>query len=328
MARAARRQGISTLLLSATLADTPLELDAIGYLLRLHDSDERPTLRNLEPRNFYSWARQHGCGPGAFQGWEFRGSAEQKCKVMLKLNAELFPSRGVRITIEELGGLFPETQITTELVELEAAQKIEVIYAQMAEKLAALELRTDAYSTGDPLVELLAERQKVELLKVPAFVSIAQDALAQGMSVAIFVNFRLTLQAIAERLKTECVIDGSQVGAAGAARREANRVSFQSDSSRVIVCIGDAGGVGLDLHDVTGRHPRLSLISPGFNAKLLRQILGRVRRIGGLTKSLQRILFAAGTCEEGVHRSLSGKLDRLDSLQDADLLPNNLQFSH
>lgn len=318
--KAARKQNILTLGLSATMADTPMEMDALGYLLRLHDSDSPPTIRTPVPVHFLEWARQYGVNgiPPVFNG----SNAD-----MLRLNAALFPSRGVRVRVEDLGSLFPETQITAELYDIDEPERANAIYADMAEALERLKQRTEEYCMSDPMVQMLAERQAIELLKVPVFVELAKDAIAQGMSVAAFVNFRATLDEICARMKSNCRIDGSQVGPKGAALREANRVAFQSDQSRFIGVIGEAGGVGLDLHDITGKHARLSLISPGFNAKLLRQIFGRVHRVGGKSKSLQRVILAAGTVEEGIHRCLSGKLDRLDALQDADLTPENLRLN-
>jgi len=317
--RAARRQRIPALAMSATLADTPLEMDALGYLLRLHDSDSKPTLRNPHPTHFLDWARDYGVRMTS-TGPEFIGGPVE----MARIHAQLYPHKGVRVRIKDLGDLFPETQITAELCEIDNPEKVDAIYAEMAEALAELKKRTDRYFTDE---FAMAERQKVELLKVPAFVDLAQDAIAQRMSVAIFVNFRLTLQEICRRLGTDCFIDGSQIGPQGSLQREANRLAFQSDRSRIIVCIAEAGGLGLDLHDITGRHPRLALISPGYNAKTLKQVLGRVWRAGGLSKSLQRLIFARGTIEETVHAAVSRKCNNLDALQDGDLEPRNFQLS-
>ena len=319
MLKAARRQKIKTLALSATLADSPMEMDALGYLLRMHDSDDMETIRNPQPNHFLNWARDFGVSgnPPAF----FGGTQE-----MARLNSVLYPGRGVRVKIADLGDAFPETQITSELYDIESPERMTRLYALMAEAVEVLKGRTDRYNMSDPMSRLMAARQEAELLKVPVFVDLAKDAVAQGMSVAIFVNFRLTLEEVCSRLNTTCRIDGSQVGDKGAREREDNRCLFQSDVCRVIVCTGDAGGVGLDLHDVTGKHPRLSLISPGYNAKVVRQIMGRVRRSGARSKSVQRFIFATGV-EEEVHASVSRKLDNLDALNDGDLVPANLRFS-
>jgi superfamily II DNA or RNA helicase len=341
--RATRRQGIRCLILSATLADSPLELDAAGFILGLHDSDSRPTLTNPDPLDFWRWARRYGCGPGVFSKFDFIGSPAEKQKHMLKLFKTIFPARGVRVRLEDLPW-FPKTQITAELYESGFTDRINQLYDEMSgaiEKLNArdarmkferLERAREAGFEGDclpddPMIEHLRQRQKIELLKVPIFMELAKDAVASGMSVIIFVNFRQTIEELSHRLETNCVISGAQVGKNGELEREDNRLQFQDDQERIIICQSDAGGVGLDLHDVTGKHPRLSLISPGFNAKILRQICGRPCRAGGKSKSIQRVIFCAGTVEEPIQKVVASKLDRLDALIDGDLLPQNLQFA-
>jgi hypothetical protein len=122
-------------------------------------------------------------------------------------------------------------------------------------------------------------------------------------------------------LDTTCFIDGTLDGK----RRERHRLGFENNQERVIICNGEAGGVGCDLDDVTGNFPRTVLISAGFNAKTERQKTGRVCRIRTKSPSLQRYIFAAGTCEESIQKSLARKLDNMDALNDGDMLPKNLK---
>ena len=96
---------------------------------------------------------------------------------------------------------------------------------------------------------------------------------------------------------------------------------FQSDQARVCISMIQAGGTGLSLHDVTGEHPRVSLISPTFSAIELRQTLGRVHRAGGKSKSVQKIVFAANTVEDQVCRAVRRKLNNLDMINDGELTP-------
>lgn len=342
--RGAVRQHIPTLALSATLAESPLQMDALGYLLGLHDSNSLPTLRNPEPTSFWTWAHRHGCGKGFFSAMEFHGSREEKQEEMARLNAMIFPERGVRVTIDELGNQFPACQITAELFKLGDPSKIARLYEDMSWALDALQMRHGvteaarllrAQEAGfegdvlpdDPLTLLLRARQEVELLKVPGLVEATEDAYRCGLSVAIFVNFRQTLEALCQDLKTDCFIDGTQTGNRGALQREENRLDFVEDRSRVIIIVSEAGGVGLDLPDIHGNFPRASFVCPGYNAKTIRQICGRTRRANSKSKSLVRIFFAEGTEEEPIHKKVSQKLDRLDALQDGDLTPENLRLT-
>ena len=85
--------------------------------------------------------------------------------------------------------------------------------------------------------------------------------------------------------------------------------------------MSQAGGTGLSLHDETGEHPRISLISPSFSAIELRQVLGRVHRASGKSPSIQNIVFANGTVEMKVCHAVRAKLNNLDLVNDDDLNP-------
>lgn len=328
--RAAKRQGIRTLAMSATLADSPVDMDALGFLLGIHDGfGARPTLRKPDPTTFYKWAKQFGCFSNPMTGlpFGFYGKDEEKRAHMAALHAELFPKRGVRTRIDDIPG-FPEMQTTAELYALDEPGRMDALYAEMAEALALLSDRAAAdKASTHPMTMLLRARQQVELLKVPVFVSLTKDAIDQGQTVLIFVNFRATLVELCKRLDTDCFIDGTQTGPSGARRREDNRLRVQNDESRVLVGISEAAGVGIDLHDITGKHPRLELISAPWSAKTVKQLVGRPRRAGAKSKSLCRFIFADGTVEVGQHKKLSCKLDCLDALNDGDLEPGNLEIA-
>jgi len=328
LVRAAKRQGIRTLAMSATLADSPMELDALGLLLGLHEGF-RPTrtLRNPHPLSFNQWAERHGCSKPALDlDFGFYGSEASKQKHMANIHQELFPKRGVRTRIENLPD-FPDQQVTAELYSLDNPERVNELYAIMREALAKLSDRTADYA-GGAMTDLLAARQEVELLKVPVFVSLTQDALSQGQTVLIFINFRATLEELCMRLNTDCTIDGSQVGISGARRRENNRLRIQRDESRVLIGMNEAASLGIDLQDLTGKHPRLELISAPWSAKVVKQLLGRPRRAGAKSKSLARFLFADGTVENRLHAKLSSKLNCLEALCDGDLDANTLQVSN
>jgi hypothetical protein len=69
-------------------------------------------------------------------------------------------------------------------------------------------------------------------------------------------------------------------------------------------------------------------VSPGYSAREFRQVCGRLPRVDSVTKSIYRVLFAAGTPQEKVHRKLAGKLNNLDTLMDGDLTPfENLRLT-
>ena len=75
-----------------------------------------------------------------------------------------------------------------------------------------------------------------------------------------------------------------------------------------------AGGTGVSLHDINGKRPRISLISPTFSAKDHLQTLGRIHRNGAKSDAIQKILVAADSIEEKVMESINRKLNNLEAL--------------
>lgn len=309
---AAKRQQIRTLLLSATAASNPLEMRSIGFALGLH---------NL--RSYWPWARAHGVSKGRF-GMEFDGDPAHLARIHARIFNEL--RAGSRMRISEIAD-FPETQIIAEPVGTGREREIQAVYDQLKLDLNRA-LATDDYNRQEEIAEeinasapnhltiLLRARQDIERLKIDTLASMAADAVAEGMSVAIFVNFDETLHETAKHCGTECVIHGGQ---SPAEREEAIR-RFQSNEAKIIVCNIRAGGVGVSLHDPDGKKPRLALISPTYSAQDLRQALGRVHRAGG-AHSIQRIIFASGTVEEEACAAVEAKLACIDTLNDGDLQP-------
>ena len=350
---AARRQNICTLLCSATLAESPLDMKAIGYALGL-----------FRLQDYWRWCRNYGCVPGYFGGFKFIGwkkpdappqkglygedvfpeTIYDKQAPMLSLHKQIFESRGHRTRIADIPD-FPTTQITAELVDLDCAKKIDVFYQEMDDAMRELNAKRledlqraeekarrrrerlgeeheddekDAEDEAEVshLTKLLRINQEIELLKVPGFAELAQNGLAAGNRVCIFVQFSTTLDELSVRLNTDCIFDGRLPDKV----RKENHRRFQADESPVILLQEQAGGEAIDLQ---GRN-RLSLISPGQSARRLRQIFGRVNRDGG-EHSIQQVILAAGTAEERNLESLRSKLDCLDAINDADLNPCNLK---
>jgi superfamily II DNA or RNA helicase len=298
----AKRQNIPTLALSATAASNPLQMKALGFLLGLHHY-----------KGFWAWVEKYGCFANRWGGYEFDGNPRH----LQALHAQIFPKKGVRVRVSDLGDAFPETQVATELVTVAKPELINRAFEDVAEALAAIADKK-MHDPEHHLTKLLRARQTSELAKIPALIQMAEDALEQNMSVAIFVNFEETLNAVSAHLgkdNTVVQIHGQQTPE----ERQAAIDAFQNDRARVIVANIKAGGVGVSLHDLNGKHPRMALISPTWSAIDLRQALGRVHRAGGKTKSLQRIVFAAGTVEERVAKMVEEKLSHLDALNDGEL---------
>jgi superfamily II DNA or RNA helicase len=303
----AKDAGIPVLMLSATACSNPVEMKAAGYLMDMH-----------QYKNYWNWCLKTGCVKGVFGGLKFNNSSG----VLKKLHDHIYPDRGSRIRIKSLPeGTFPDNLVIPQGYNVDDPSAFDQIYTDMAEELKALAERTEEDSDEEsPLTIQLRARQKAELLKVPVFTELAEDALSERNSVAIFVNFTATLEALAARLSAIAPVVLVQGGQSEADRADMVD-AFQRDSAHVIICTIQAGGVGLNLHDRLGNRPRVSLISPSFSAIDLKQALGRIHRSGGKSPAIQKIIFAADSVEMRVCQSVRRKLTNLDLINDDELNP-------
>lgn len=309
----AKRAGCKILGLSATPATTPLGFRGLGYVLDLHKLGD-----------FYQWASRLGVRRIPGGGFKWMVSAERQASIMADLRSDIIPAKGIRVRIEDVPD-FPECDISAELYDLEKSGRIDALYAEMADAIAALRNTClNDKSPEHPLTRLLRAQQEIELLKIPIVEELTADYNAKGYSVAIFVNYSQTLREISERLKITDIIDGSPEGVK---HRDRAIDNFQTNRSQNILANIKAGGVAISLPDLDGYHPRVGLVFPGTSAVDLRQVFGRLPRHGGKSKSHYRVILANTKSERSTHRTLTLKLDNLDALTDSDLLPENLRLS-
>ena len=305
-------QGYTTLVSSATLATTPLDMRASGYLAGLHALYD-----------FSVFCRLHGGKwTGRYGAVAWDATDPEAIAAMRALNGYFFDARqcASRLTVEDMGEDFPETKIIAEAYDLgENSPRIQSVYLEMEREIAALDERSENYSQHIFAI-LIEARRKAELLKVPTMVDKLIDLYDEGKSVAVFVNFTDTAMGIFNRLPLKLrSLVGFIVGNQSDKERQQDIDDFQSGKKRIIICNIAAGGVGVSLHDLTGQFPRASIISPTWSAFNLRQSLGRVWRLNGLTKSIQFIMYAAGCVEEDICRRVKFKLDNLSTLNDGEL---------
>ena len=307
-------QNYRILVSSATVATTPLEMKAFGFLTNLHAL-----------YNFKEFCRMNGAEwVGRWGALSFDLASERAKESMLKLNGYLFEEMkcASRMKVEDFGNLFPESHIVAEAYDLGSNEsKIQAVYDEMDYELARLEEKSENYS--EHIFAIMMEaRRKAELCKVPIFVEMAEDLYDEGKSVVLFVNFTDTVDAVVKRLnKVKKFKDqiGFIIGGQSDKVRQADIEAFQADKKRVLVVNIAAGGTGISLHDLNGQFPRASIISPNWSAYNMRQALGRVWRQGGKTKSYQRIVYAAKCVEEQICHRVQFKLNCLDTLNDGDL---------
>lgn len=285
-------QGIPILILSATLATSPMHLRAAGYALGLHDN-----------RDFFQWLRSHGCIQMG-ESWVFNNSKE----VMRRLHENLLNRCAVRVRRADLGDKFPETLIEAVLVEFpEDAVRA---WKPAQEALAAMDARLAGYSDSS-FAQLMAARQRCEMAKVRQTCEMARQAVEEGFSVLVFANFTPVLHLYRDLLG--CPIITGEDNETDAARTHLRR-EFCADRLPILGLNCESGGTAISLH---GKRPRRSLIMPTWKADTLRQVFGRPHRAGG-SFSHQTILFAAGTVEEDICTNIRRKLRNLDTLNDGD----------
>lgn len=315
----ATRQNIPRLLLSATAASNPAEMRALGFSLGLH-----------KDVNFVNWARKWGCTINPWRQLEFPNKSRQK---LVELHSEIYPDKGYKISRTEMGDFFTETRIITDPIDFGSAEEMQAIYNEMDAEMEELAKQSGSDKGASALTARLRARQAIELLRIPALAEMVKDAVDEGNSAAVFLNFRSSMDALAQRLGsiTCCEIHGDQ----SAANRQAQIEAFQQDESHVILCQINAGGAGVSLHDINGGRPRCSFISPTDDEKMMVQALGRIDRAGSKSDTVQRVLFAANTIEEEVARNFRRKLRNMQTLhaditQDVEFmkkLPNQIDVA-
>lgn len=276
-------------LLSATIAEDPLKLIPAGIALQLFKS---------KPDFYLEWAPRHGCYkeelPNGLAPWKFSGNP----KNIKQIHDEIFPEKGCRMKISEIPD-FPETSIFAETYSMgEDEVRIQKVYKDNK----GLAMRTEA-------------RMEIEKLKVNTLAELAEDALEEGNSVVVFANFTKTIQHLMDKLNTRCTIWGLNT----AEQNERNRLTFQQDRSRVILCNIQAAREGIDLDDVNGKFPRVAFLCPTDSAQNMKQCFGRVHRAKSKSKSIQYVVYCANTVEEEVCDIVRYKVRNLALLNDGDI---------
>jgi hypothetical protein len=288
--------------LSATAAEDPTEMRALGYMLGLHELNKRP-------KSWHGWMKKNGCSMDQWGQW--RLISRKKLK---DVHCTMYGEQGsaYRLTIEDFPDSFKENRIFVEPIEFKDSKKILDAYGNYGVTPSIVEQYLEHGSVTDnefTIVNILRARQLAESLKVPDILEMAKELIDQKKSVVIFVNFRETVNALTDVLRCPSITGGQNPY-----KRQEIIDKFSLDEERVLVVNIAAGGTGLSLHDTIGDYPRVALISPTFSAKDYMQALGRIHRNGAKTHALQKILVAAGSVEETVVASIQKKLANLNTL--------------
>lgn len=292
VARQSSRQQIPTLVLSATIADSPLRMSALGEMLKL-----------FGPGKFWDWAIKHGCAEGRF-GWEFSGSSDATREIGRSI---MLAGKGVKLMPRDIPG-FPEANIQCITLRIQNPARVDRLIREIAD------LSRDRSERAK--LKIIELKQIVELEKLPAAIEVVQDKFEEGNSTILFVHHRASAELAAKKLGCPLIIGGQDP-------RERRHIMerFQSNQERQLVATDGAGGEGINLHDLHGDYPRFSLYLPSGSSRLARQVVGRIWRAGAKSKANAWFGVAFGTLELDMMNRLAGRLNRIDSLTDRDFQP-------
>ena len=158
---------------------------------------------------------------------------------------------------------------------------------------------------------VMTERRKIEMMKVPIFHRLAYSTLEKNDSnkVIIGVHFIDTLNVLTESLRDydPIVLQGSVSGS----DRELLVEQFQTNPERrLIIAIMSVMSESISLHDTIGGMPRFKFFSPSFDLLQMYQACGRAVRDGDSTKSDVTIRFVyvkEGELERHIYDALANK---------------------
>lgn len=304
--RACTRVGVKIIILSATITDKVENLRVAAYMLGL---------AQFQKHAYRAWLRSLGIDGNA-----------NGMHTLERIHRAIYPEYGHRMRITDIKEsdhqptreMFKENDVLAETYPMspEVQEGIEEAHAQIRAALDAL--RNKEMMDGDhPLTVLLRARQRLETLKIPTLVELAMEYLTAGKSVVIFVNFNESITQLVGHLNEFVIEMESEItfihGEQSNEERERQKRLFQADQSRLMIANIAAGGVAISLHDLNGRHQRVSLISPTWSAIALKQCLGRIYRAGALTDAIQRIVYCRGKTKPGA-KGNDGTCDGEDGL--------------
>jgi superfamily II DNA or RNA helicase len=308
-----KMDGYKSLLLSATAATNPLEMKAFGFATTLH---------NLV--SYRQFITSSGAYAGRYGGFQIDLQSQKTVEAMSNIHNTLFNLYKVssRMTTKMFDTIFPDNRVIADCFDMGAnTDKINRAYEQMESELAALEESSAGYSSHHFAVST-KYRRLTELLKVPTMVEMIEDLFDEGISPIVFVNYTDTVEAIKSKLEKNSKFNGligTIVGGQSDKARQKDVDDFQSDTKRVMIINIAAGGVGVSLHDLNGKFPRHTIISPTWSAINMLQALGRAHRANGKTPVIQKIMFAANTIETDICKRVKHKFQNMEALNDGDL---------
>ena len=294
---------VNILLLSATVVDKPKYFILVGYVLGLFDKIllGKRWLKNISI-NYLN--EMEGINKIIYPNHASRMKLKDIGKI---INIEKINN----IEIDELNTGIIKNNIFARCENMDNSELIQKEYEIINE--AIIELKKNQ-KNANQLTKILYCRQQIELFKIPTFIKLTKKYINENKSVVIFVNFTKTLQHLSKELDTLCVSHGTL----DIKIKNKNIQNFMDDKERIIICNIQCSSVGINLHDIHGNYPRISIISPTWSSLDLLQIFGRIYRANVKTNVEQYILFCSNTVEEKMSENIKAKIKNIALLNDGD----------
>lgn len=310
MAMSTRRCGITTIGLSATVANSPTRMKALAYLTRMIHS----------PDQFKAWALRHGCVFKGRNQMKFGDSSDinshaKRQAVMLDLHQRIFGSgMAIRVLKKDIPN-FPRNHVTVEAIDCDdAIEQINREYQSIKSALDRIAARKMDAEDAKKLVT--HSRQQIELLKIPAIVEMVEDEIENGRQVVVFVNYRATAIELGKALGVPIML-GSQ----SEREREEVMLRFQDGTNKATISTYGAGSDSINLQDEVGDAPRTTILFPTFRVEFIIQGMNRTHRATAKSPTIQRFIYAWGTMEQDTMDRMRVGISHMDLLNDGASLP-------
>ena len=302
--------------MSGTPCESPMEMRPLGYMLGMHNNNQ-PKVSSAGGKipSYFQWLREMRCEKGHWGGYEMQDPEYALTRMRRDMYGPFGTTKG--LTVADFPESFRENRVLVDPIEFTNNDKIVKEYKKL--NMTADEVKAYVEDGKSPdhivdeedpiIVKILRARQQCEQYKVKDIATMAQDAVEEGYNVVAFLNFTESLRELATLVGCE-YIDGSTPEDL----RNEYIDKFQRDESNMLVINAATGGTGISLHDTIGNRPRLSLISPSFNAKEFAQVIGRIHRNGAKSDALQKILLSDNSIEEYVMEAINKKLNNMNTI--------------
>lgn len=283
------------LMLSATLAVSPLEMRCVGTILEMFTWSQ-----------FFAWIQLNGCQrKPRFGGFEYKWENNR-----WRDDLRVF---SVCTKIDEVRDDMKDNLIQNKIIPISNTKVVK----QAFDRYEELAKKKDAAKSA--LESLCYALQICELEKIGYFKDRIYDNFLQNYKSIVFLNYRNSQECLMEALDTLCVRSFFLNGDSSDVVRENTIRDFMHRKIDCIILTYGTCGEGISLDDREGDFKRIVMLSPNWSGIKMKQALGRAYRATTKSDVVQQIVFAKGTLEERVAECVMNKLISFDKLGNENL---------